>query len=200
MINFKENIKYRSYLAEKAINKQKITKEEREWLAENPVFNERYEEERFQVDILQLTPNCMCDVFVTVEVFDDSIDRMIPLFGVADKIGSIQCKNNLLDINENISKTNQTKVLGLIIDPPFQKAHFSFQSKKGLMSVGYQCDYYNNRTKLHMRENSAGASLAFAMIKTIISERKIKYSCKSPIADSFDAFVFCVEWAEVQTD
>ena len=54
--DFLENIRYRAELDRKAGARQKLTKEEREWLDTTPCFNELYSWPCYQWDVVQLQP------------------------------------------------------------------------------------------------------------------------------------------------
>ena len=94
-----------------------------------------------------------------------------------------------------MSPTGQTKtkMLGVYFDnkpfPPFE-----MEAQLGLLSVAYQCEYFDASAGCFRRDSSQGAALSYGMLKEQIGENKIVYHCKAPFADSFDAFSFSVEW------
>ena len=194
VINYKENIEYRASLIKKTLTGGKITKEERNWCLENPAFNESYEEEYLMVDVLKLQPNCSHEIRITVEKYSPQRHEIIPVLGVAERKGVIETTSGLLDLNGNEVPQQQTKYLGMLINPDNPQVCVRFKGEKGLLSVAYQCDYYDERENLYKRQSSSGANLAFAMQKTVISETKVRYSCKSPLGKTFDALIFTVEW------
>lgn len=71
-----------------------------------------------------------------------------------------------------------------------------YLSELGLLSVHYKCGYYNLQQKLYVIKSSMGADTSFAMVREPINDHTVRYGCKSPFKDSFDAMVFTIEWTE----
>ena len=64
--------------------------------------------------------------------------------------------------------------------------------------MGYGCDYFDTVVNLHMSESSFTMNTDFAMKCEEISSNKVRYYCKEPLSDSFDAIIFTVEWNEIK--
>jgi len=51
-----------------------------------------------------------------------------------------------------------------------------------------------------IRKNSCVGDPNFAMVKESIAENKVLYRCKAPTDDSFESFVFSLEWEKLTKD
>lgn len=197
-MNYKENIRYRETIMKKAYAGEKWTKEEREWSLSNPLYNPKYEYEVLQKDIINLAPKQEYEVKVKIKTLNYHDGMFIPVIGVATGKGYIKTDLQLLDIDGKEVDYQKTKILGLMINDKDSEATSTFSSDTGLMSVGYECDYYNSRSKIHVRAGS-NANYAFGMIKVQISDNEVEYRCKLPfeLKSPFDAMIFTVKWMPI---
>ena len=195
-MNYKENIAYRQLLNQKVCNGYRCTKEEKLWFQVNPMYNPRYDEPRYQRDLIQLKPKQLYQIKVKIELLNHDLMRMIPLIGVAAGKGEIVTVNPLFDIDEKQTEKYSTKLLGVLIDNDRPESQFTVKSQLGLVSVAYQCDYFDPYMKLEKRECSDGVNRLFAMNRKDISSNQVLYECKSPLKEDFDALVFSIEWNE----
>ena len=195
-MHYKDNIAYRQKLLQKTCEGYHCSQEEKMWCITNPVYNELYDAPRLQRDIIQLKPNQKYQVKATLENLNRQDGSIIPIIGVVAGKGEIIPTNEIFDTDQFTSDKKSTKILGVLINSIHPQATFTFTSKLGLMSVAYQCEYFDHKTRLCKREMSDGANLSFAMIKNQISDNKITYACKSPCSTSFEALVFSLEWFE----
>ena len=189
-MDINENIKAREELKEKSRKGQKLLIEERAWLLENPVYNEK--DKLLKRDILLLPAGKKTILRITIESVCFSGKSICPAVGSVDPKGRIQTDCILL--GRDGAPTGHTSARGLTIGADSSPAEFDFQSKNGLLSVNYECDYYDTLTKRHTGGSSAGASNAYGMKKEVLSETKVRYNCRSPIDQTFGALVFTVEW------
>lgn len=195
-VNFKENIEYRELLNHKVILGEKLTTEEKEWFILNPTFNPLYDNEIYQKDIIQLTPNQQYSIIITLEHTSAQADEVFPIISGITKKDSILFDEHydVRDINGNVKKA-PVRILGLLnlLKNPLQ--HLIYRCGSGKFDIGYGCEYYDPKMRLHKRESSK-CNFGYAMKKEIISENKVRYSCKHPLDDRYDfsGLVFTVEW------
>ena len=195
-MNFKENIEYRESLNRKVILGGKLNAEEKEWLIINPTFNPLYDKEIHQRDIIQLIPNQQYFIVITLEHTSVQADEMFPQFFGITKKDSILFDEHyeVRDINDTVKKA-PVRILGLFNLCENPRQCFVYQCGSGKFGIGYGCEYYDTKMKLHKRESSK-CHFGYAMKKEIISESKVRYNCKHPLAEQHDfaSLIFTVEW------
>jgi hypothetical protein len=52
--------------------------------------------------------------------------------------------------------------------------------------------------KLNTRESSSTGNPSLAIRREVIDEHTIRYYCKSPVSDSFEALIFTVGWSVIK--
>ena len=167
MNNYEYEIRYREMLLQKVRNNSKITSDERIWLVTHPVYNQPLGFPFFNVAIENLEPNKWYLVRVKLES----------------------------TVRGNVSLGKPVKMLGFELEQ-HQMSEVKYLSVLGLLSVEYECDYFDEKQNLYKRQASSTGDPSFAMKKEIINNHLVKYRCKSPIGNSFDAMVFTIEWTE----
>ena len=192
-MNYKDNISRRKQIEQKAA-KEKLTNEEKGWLYTNPVFNPKFDFPCLQRDIIDIPTKQEIIVTVSVLRYGENSKIYRPVISVVGK-GKLVVDNELFDHNMRRMTTKETKVL----IPLFLKSDtVSFKAflESGMLSLAYQCEYYNTLTNVHMCETSDGANLAYGMIKKEMSDGNIVYFCKSPTSAEFGEqdFSFGVDW------
>lgn len=194
MNNYEYEIRYREMLLQKVRNNSKITSDERIWLVTHPVYNQQLGFPFFNVAIENLEPNKWYLVRVKLEstAYDD---RIIPIIGVPAGKGKIIADFELRDVRGNVSLGKPVKMLGFELEQ-HHMSEVKYLSVLGLLSVEYECDYFDEKQNLYKRQASSTGDPSFAMKKEIINNHLVKYRCKSPIGNSFDAMVFTIEWTE----
>lgn len=194
-MDFKENISYREAIEKKVFDSKKLTDSEKRWLFSNPRFNGRYDYPCYQRDIIDISCNRKTRIIINALRLTDEKIVYRPIVSVVGD-GEIKVDNALLDLNGNPVSSKKTRMLVCLIDETRTSVSFDVISKSGLISIAYQCEYYDERTKLYTRESSDGAKLTYGMKKQIVSDHKSLYFCKSPIkpVDDFDSFVFSFEF------
>lgn len=123
-------------------------------------------------------------------------ERIIPIIYVPADKGKIITDFELKDYNGNVSLGKPVKMLGFEFSQVPQTFQVEYCSMLGLLSVFYECDYFDSKRNLHKREASSTHNPNFAMARQVINDHTVRYHCKSPVGDSFDAMVFTVEWNE----
>ena len=192
--NYEEEIIYREQILQKVRNGIKPTPAERIWAVTHPVYNRRLGFPFFNVAIESFEPNKWYLLRIKVEAIAYD-DRIIPIIYVPAGKGRIITDFELEDISGNVSRGVPVKMLGLE-SKQHQNSEVKYLSKLGLLSVSYGCDYFDEKPNLHKRESSSTGNPDFAMIRQIVNEHMVRYRCKSPVGDSFDAMVFTIEWIE----
>lgn len=194
-MNHIEIIQQHVALTQKVLSGKKLTKDEKDWFATNPTFNEKYENPIYQKDVLSLSQNTSYNIKVTLEHIDDNVD-MIPIFSIVLGKGKIHLESLVLEGGSNNSSC--VKSLGLFISKEQPTVSFVFETKNGYMRIEYQCEYYDPKMKLHKRETSV-LNFGYGMKKEVVSENKIIYKCKHPLAEygDFSSLVFSVEWNKI---
>ncbi len=195
-VNFKENIKYRESLNHRVILGEKLTAEEKEWFILNPTFNPLYDNEIYQKDIIQLVPNQQYSIIITLEHTGAQADEMFPIISGVTKKDCILFDEHyeVREVNDNVKK-GPVRILWLmdLLKNPLQ-SHI-YMCGSGKLDIKYGCEYYDPKVRLHKRESSI-CNFGYAMKKEIISENKVRYSCKHALDDrnDFSGLIFTVEW------
>ena len=197
LINFEDEIKYREEIIQKACRNIKITPEERLWLLTHSLYNQQYGFPFYNIAIEELKPNIWHWVVVNIEYIGYS-DRITPIIIAPGGKGKILSDFAVYDLKGNIKSGKAIKILSLELDKKHPKAQVKYQSILGLLGVEYECDYFDAKQNLHMRQASS-ASHDFAMKREVVNDHMIRYYCKSPIGDSFDALIFTVQWIECES-
>ena len=196
-MNYKDNIEYRNSIEEKAYNREKITESEKWWLRSNPVFNPRFDFGCYQRDIIKFKENRDITVTITSLNCKDKTKIFRPAIGVVGK-GSIKVNSQLLDIDGKAVDCKETRILIPLFNETRNSTTVRVSSKAGLISVWYQCEYYDESVKAYTIEMSDGANLSYGMKKQLISDNEFLYHCKSPTdsTDNFDVYAFSVKIEE----
>ena len=188
-MNYLEEITLREQILSNAREGKKITPEDRLWLLTHKMYNQQLGYPFLNNDIIQLNPKTTYYIQISIEQNLYPM-RILPVISVPGGKGEITA-NELYDYN---SSSKKVKALGLILNPQHSVTAVQYQSDLGLLGVSFQCDYYDHKLQLITRKDSSSGDPHYAMIAEKISENKIRYRCKMPNMDSFDAFVFIIEW------
>lgn len=196
-MDYKENINYRRSIIARVYKSEKLTDEEKWWLKSNPSFNPRFDFPCYQRDVIHIPKNRDVSVTVAAVSYGDKAKIYRPVISVVGK-GAIKVSGKLLDTYNNEVDCKETRVLVTLLDENRRSTTVTALSKLGLIDIYYQCEYYDERMRLHTREMSNGANLLFGMKKLVVSDNEFLYYCKSPTAlnystDCFNAFVFSVK-------
>ncbi|MBR2315080.1 MAG: hypothetical protein IKA56_00405 [Clostridia bacterium] len=187
-----EEIAFRNNLLDRIRNGDKVTNEERQWLVTNPVYNERYTEPYYRVDIIKLDSTSVCEVKVCIESIKYE-NKIAPIIGVPAQKGKILTRDIVVDLYGNEKKFKPIKMLCFDLDMSEPESTVKYKSDLGILSVHYECQVLDNRMNVFVRESSWYSKLDMAMKKQELDDNKVRYFCKSPTDDSFDALVFTLE-------
>ena len=183
----------RNEILKKVKSGAKISKEERFFLETTPAYNSALGYPYLLKDVVNI--NSSDEVSLSVVVESISYDeKNIPVISVPAQKGMISTSFELFNYKGELSKDNKTKVLGVDLSDEHKSTVVQYKSDLSLLAVNYECWCYNMILKKTLPESSMCGKTNYAMSKEVVSENKIRYFCKSPDSDSFDAMVFTVEW------
>lgn len=195
--NYQEEIQYRKEILDKVRNGNKVTVAERRWLQTHPVYNRMLDYPYINTDIISLEPNVKYRVRVNFESATYS-GRIIPGITVPLGEGGILTDFSVIDIRGRETARKPIKMLGCQIDPERREIEFLYWTRIGLMGIWYECEYFDDKQRLMIRQSSNTGNAGYAMIRELLAENKIRYRCKIPTKDSFDGLVFSIKWEKVQ--
>ena len=171
----------------------KISKEERFFLETTPAYNSVLGYPYLLKDVVNINSSDEVSLSVVVESISYN-EKIIPVISVPAQKGMISTSFELFNYKGELSKDNKTKALGVDLSDEHKSTVVQYKSDLSLLAVNYECWCYNMILKKTLPESSMCGKINYAMSKEVVSENKIRYFCKSPDSDSFDAMVFTVEW------
>lgn len=194
--NYKSELEERERIKSKVRNNIKITPDERKWLMTHSVYNQKWGNDTFNVAVEHIDPNKWYVVRVSVESV--SYDkRIVPvLSALPAKKGQIVAEFEVRNYDGVPVENKPVKVLGFEFDDNKFEYEVEYFSDLGIISIQYECDYFDSKMNLNRRAHSCSEDPALAMRREIVDVNTIRYYCKSPIDSSFDALVFNVHWEE----
>ena len=176
-----------------------MTVEERLWLETHSLYNRRYSGDIFNRVVENKIPKSK---WLCMKISIESVlynKRIIPIIIVPGAKGKIVFDQKLRDLFGRV-KPPQTPVsmLGIEIEGACIDYTIKYVSDFGLYGISYECDYYDDKMRLNKRESSSTGNPCLAIRREVIDERTIKYYCKSPVSDSFEALIFIVSWNVIE--
>lgn len=192
MTDYLNNINRRKEINTKWMRKEKVTKEDKEWCATNPTYNDRYGDSFYQEDIITLLPKQKYSITIEIESAPYG-DKMIPTIGVAYGKGRIWGKT--IDQETGQKVDFETKYLGVCLTKNQPTYSFNFVSQLGYLCVEYKCEYFDEISKVYVRQPSI-MHYGYAMKKEIVSDNKLRYFCKHAKAEKndFTSLIFTITW------
>lgn len=189
---YKNELAQRQAIMDKIRNGNSIDTKERTWLMTHSLYNTFYGIDAYNISIEKVPLNRTLKLSIVIESCSYS-GRIIPIISVPAAQGNIFTTMNLRDYDGH--NTNKPiKMLGIEIVNNIQLYKLEYISELGLLGVHYGCDYYDEKLKLCKRESSSTGNPNLAMKKEILDEQAIRYYCKSPLTNAFDALVFRLSW------
>ncbi|MBQ8576321.1 MAG: hypothetical protein IJ447_09795 [Clostridia bacterium] len=192
---YNDEILYRDTIMQKIHNNVKITGDERIWLVTHSLYNQQFDFIAYNSIIESIEPN----KWYSLKIQIDSIaynERIIPIVSVPAAKGKIVTDFEVKDINGKTNPQKTVKMIGVEFGHNSTEAKIDYYSNLGLVAVAYECDYYDEKQHLHMRQSSGTGHTDFAIIREVVNENTIRYRCKSPSSTSFDALVFSISFIE----
>ena len=183
----------RNEILKKVKSGAKISKEERFFLETTPAYNSALGYPYLLKDVVNINSSDEVNLSVVVESISYN-EKIIPVISVPAQKGMISTSFELFNYKGELSKDNKTKALGVDLSDEHKSTVVQYKSDLSLLAVNYECWCYNMIPKKTLPESSMCGKTNSAMSKEVVSENKIRYFCKSPDSDSFDAMVFTVEW------
>lgn len=193
-----KEIAYRESILEKARKGIKISSEERLWLLTHSLYNRHYGIDYFNFAVESIEANQWFLIKIKVEsiLYDK---RILPIISVPAAKGKIITDCRLYNDKGEEKTGKPVKMLALEMNQYVGEKTVKFFSELGLVGVEYQCDYFDSTVKLNKREASFTGNPDFAMKRQIIDDHTIRYYCKDPNSQSFDALVFSLQWEPLGT-
>lgn len=191
-MNYQEEIQYRDEILQRAYKGIKPTPEERIWCSTHSAFNWKLGYP-YYVTAVEKLGSCEWHI-LTVEV--ESVHhegRILPVIGVPAGKGKIIADFEVRDFSGKKSIGKPIKLLGIEMSEG-KSTSLKYCSDYGLFFAEYECSYYDEKMRLNKTEISDTSNALFAMTREALSDNKVRYRCKSPLSDKFDAMVFTVEW------
>ncbi len=189
---YQEEIAYRFALRKKVTGGVKLSKEERLWLETHKEFSQIYGVPILKTDVITLEKGKNYQFDVT---FVESLHpgKIYPWFKAPSGMGSILTDVELTDYRGKKSIGKPVKLLATEISAENRSFRFSYSSDCGVLSVGFFCEFYDQKQHLHTGGFSSGAEGLY-MLREDMGPSCVLYRCKSRNADTFDSLVFSVEW------
>lgn len=186
---YEEEIKYR----ENIMNKDKITSEERTWLLSHSVYNHSLGYPYYNTVVEKLKPKTWYTITIAIESVAYS-KKIFPMISVSAGKGKIITDFSIKDFYGKEKKSGTPiKMLCLELKEN-EKEKVKFISDLGRLSVEYEGECFNRSLNCDLSEFSGGGTSNYAMMREVVNDHKVRYNCKSPEDDSFDALIFTVEW------
>lgn len=188
-----ENITRRNQLMEQIANGNALSESDREWLRDHPIISTRYGEPFIIADFLPMEPGK--DHTVTISCQNVHPDHpIVPTFTVPfEKGGYIQLTNIVNAPLPDKNMKQSTKLSFRML--PGITAAAQCRSDAGVLMVSYQG--WVRDSKPFPLWFECVRYPGFAMMKEIISDNMISYSCCGADGTE-DAFQFLVNWYAVE--
>ena len=192
--DYQKEIEQRDLILNKVRNNIKISPDERMWLLTHSVYNQKWGVDAFNISVEHIEPNKWFLVKVRVESL--SYDkRIIPILSTMPaKKRQIVAGFEVRTYDGDLVENKKIKAIGFEIKDDICEYEVEIFSDLGLFSVQYECDYFDLKQKINKREASGTGNSYLAMRRQKLDKNTVKYYCKSPNKDSFDALVFTVHW------
>ncbi len=192
-MNYNEEIEHRNTIMSRIRNGEKVTSEDRLWLATHRIYNRVLGYPYLNADIIHLDPNVNYHICIKVESLTYP-SRILPVITVPGGKGTIVANNVLYDYTNTVTSKKGVKMLGVLVDLNHNKTKITYQSTLGLLGVSFECEYYDDKQHLTIRKNSNVGDPNFAMLGEVLTKNKILYRCKTPDKNNFESFVFSIQW------
>ena len=196
--NCQEEIQYRQFLMNE-LNKGNCNKEYVQWLNTHSFYHYKLEAPFYLNVVETLEKNQWYSLRIVVESLNYE-DAISPVIKVAFGEGQIITDFEVRNFEGKASVGKPIKMLSFEPEKP-EEYNVTFQGELGLLSVQYECSYFDAKRRLYRTELSGTTGgPEFAIRREPINDHSVRYFCKSPVNDSFDAMVFTVEWKKRDPD
>lgn len=164
-------------MREKIISKKEITKDDRFWCQTNPAYNPKYTEPVYNSDIISFLPYALYDFKINVENAKKE-SAVCPIITVCTGKGEIYFDGEAVDLYGRVSK-GPVKCLACTAE----KSDLKIRSEFGCVAVAYGCNAL-----------TSSLNFSYGMKKEVLAKNKVRYFCKHPEEDIFNALIFTIEW------
>lgn len=192
-LGFKEDYERRNAILKKTRKREKLTKEERFFLETTPAFNSFLGYPYYIQDIINIKNSSPIKLRVFLESLSYS-NKISPVIYVPAQKGEINANFEVFDFKGVPKKSCNLKMLALEMSSNNNYVEIEYYSSISLLAVHYECYCYNNILNRVVLESSMCGKKNYAMLKEEVSENKVRYFCKSPTSDSFEAMIFSIEF------
>ena len=185
-----EAIVYRKALINRAVAGQKLTKDERAWLATNPIYNDKLGYPYLNMDIIQIKPQT--DYTLHIKLLScPSETRGLPIVGIPLGVGFIQASGAIKGPDGKTFFRKKVKLLGVEVDDLHRETTLLLHSESGLLSIAYECEYLLENSSIVVRKSSSSGDPRYAMRRTDENGSYI-YQCKQPDSGNMNALTFSI--------
>lgn len=193
--DIKDEILCRENIMKKIRSNIKISKDERIWLTTHSLYNQKWDFIAYNSVVEHINSNEWYSFKIQIESINYD-ERIVPILSVPATKGSILTDSSMKNIHGGNSLKQNAKVLGIEFDVASLPitANVDYFSKLGLFSIAYECDYYDKKQNIHMRQSSSTGHPDFAILREALDEDTIRYYCKNPTdMFNFDALIFNIK-------
>jgi len=192
--NHEEEIQYRQFLMNE-LAKGNGKQEYVEWLNTHSIYHYDLGSPFYLNVIETLEKKQWYSLKIEIESlnYKDSISPVISIpFGEGQIVAPFEVRNRYG------KKSSRKPIKMLVFEKELSKStSVKFQAELGLLSVQYYCSHYDPTVKLQRLSLSSHEHTTFAIRREPINDHAVRYFCKSPVSDSFDALVFTIEWTKI---
>ena len=174
---------------------EKLTKEERQWLLTHSSYNRWLGASAYNTVVEHLSPKTWYDLEIKVESV--SYDRpILPAIYASASKGKIIYEQGYTNIDGEPVSKDYVRMLGFRLNDGQNTFKVSYLSDLGLLSVFYECEYFDEKMRVLISKSSYSGDPRYAIKRQMIDDGYIRYHCKNPLSDDFEAMVFTVRWQE----
>ena len=185
-----EAIVYRKALINRAVAGQKLTKNERAWLATNPIYNDKLGYPYLNMDIIQIRPQT--DYTLHIKLLScPSETRGLPIVGIPLGVGFIQASGAIKGPDGKTFFRKKVRLLGIEVDGLHRESTLLIRSALGLLSIAYEYEYKLEGSPVIVRKSSSSGDPRYAMRRTDENGSYI-YQCKQPDSGNMNALTFSI--------
>lgn len=184
-----DDIEYRKYLKNK---KEKLTLDEKKWLATHPVYNEILGCSILRADCISIDPKI--PYLITVKmVSNDKLLRITPTISVPLKKGYIKTNDLVYNINHvTVPQNEKIYMLSTCNTYDHPTSEMEYYSDLGCFEISYDCEITDHRGCKYW--GSSKMIRGLGMQKEQISDSKVIYRCNDVTHKIFESYIFSIEW------
>lgn len=144
------------------------------------IYSNEYEDEVYRSDILEVIPNQLYKMVITLESCDE-ITKIIPTITMPKKKGFMKVRGETYFDMISICNSMEKPICEVEI-----------LSELGYIDISYHCEKIDHRNKPYW--GSSKILRPLGMKKEIISSSKVRYYCTDMKSGLFDRYIFTLEW------